>query len=109
VITTLVEPTGAENEPGLGEMDNAAGEATVVLMATVLDVPPALHTMLRFFAPGAAELKTKPYTQEAFAAMVPVHVVSAATGSAVRSAPLGMQVNPVTTVLAVIATEIGTF
>lgn len=108
VIAKLDAPSGAEKGALGGVMEIEAGVGTFVLRATVLDVLPALHTMLSVFAPAVVALKMKPYWQVAPAASAPAHVVLATVGSAARSAPLARQVSPVRAPVLVMVTATGT-
>lgn len=106
VMAKLGTPSAEEKVPADGVIEIEAGVGTVVVIATVLEVPPALHTMLSFFGPAVVALKMKPYWQVPAAASVPVHV--RAVGSRARSAPLGRHVSPVRAPVLVMVTTMGT-
>jgi hypothetical protein len=92
----------------VGEILRAAGVTTIGVTSTVFTRPREgeLHTITSFLAPAVEALKMYVYTQEASAASTAVQLV--ATGSFVRSGPLGKQDRSVRSPAVVTVTNRGT-
>ncbi len=105
-MTELVVSTGAPTATVTGAWKaRLAGVTTVAVTRPLKVVPLALHTTLSFFVPTEAALKLKPKTQEPPAARV---AGQTRVASATMSAPLAVQVRPLSALRAVTVTALGT-